>query len=70
MKKDYPSPTSGSPRRRSLTLTRRAGESIRILPDIEVEISEIRGYVVKVTIRANEDVSILRSEVPDRKTSG
>lgn len=54
-------------RRTSLTLTRKVGEILLIQPDIEVEISEVRGPVVKVTVRSSADVEILRGELVNRK---
>lgn len=57
-------------RRTSLTLTRRVGEILLIQPDIEVEISEVRGPVVKVTVRSSADVEILRGELVNRKKPG
>jgi carbon storage regulator len=46
-----------------LILRRRAGESILIGPDVEIEFLEINSQTVKVGIKAPRDVSILRSEL-------
>ena len=58
---------SAKARRTSLTLTRKVGEILLIQPDIEVEISEVRGPVVKVTVLSSADVEILRGELVNRK---
>lgn len=62
----------GYDRRTSLTLSRRVGETIRIIPStnipsIDIEISEVRHGIIKVTVRATSDVTILRGEVIDRR---
>jgi carbon storage regulator len=46
-----------------LILRRRAGESILIGPDVEIEFLEINSQTVKVGIKAPRDVAILRSEL-------
>ena len=46
-----------------LILRRRAGESILIGPDIEIEFLEVNSQTVKVGIKAPREVSILRSEL-------
>lgn len=50
-----------------LVLSRRAGESIRIGPDVEIRILQVRGSgpsaVVRVGVVAPANVKVLRSEV-------
>lgn len=46
-----------------LVLSRKANESIIIGQDIEVEILEIRGNVVRLGIKAPREVSIYRLEL-------
>ncbi len=46
-----------------LGLTRRAGETIHIGPDITVLIKEILGNRVLITINAPRDVDIRRGEI-------
>jgi carbon storage regulator len=46
-----------------LTLTRKAGESIRIGNDVVLVIQEIRGKTVKISIEAPKGVPIYREEV-------
>lgn len=46
-----------------LTLTRKAGESIKIGDDIEIFIKEIRRNQVRVGIVAPEDKKIYRKEI-------
>jgi len=46
-----------------LILRRRAGESLLIGDDIEIEVLETGGWGVKVGIRAPKTVSILRKEL-------
>lgn len=49
-----------------LTLTRRAGETIRIGRDVTVIVKKIAGSRAMIEIAAPEDVRILRGEVtPD-----
>jgi len=46
-----------------LVIRRRAGESVRIGDDVEIEILEIEGSQVKIGIRAPREVPIVRSEI-------
>ena len=46
-----------------LVIRRRAGESILIADDIEIEVLEITPTRVKLGIRAPKSVSVLRKEV-------
>lgn len=46
-----------------LVLTRKAGEAIVVGDDIEVEILEVRGGVVRVGIKAPRSVRVLRREL-------
>lgn len=46
-----------------LTLTRKAGESIRIGDDIEIVVKEIRRNQVRIGIIAPRDVAIYREEL-------
>ena len=46
-----------------LVIRRRAGESVMIGQDVEVEILEICGHQVKIGIQAPRDVLVLRKEV-------
>lgn len=46
-----------------LTLTRKAGEKIRIGDDIEIVIREIRGRQVRIGISAPSDLAVLREEL-------
>lgn len=48
-----------------LVLTRKAKQSIMI-EDVEVTIESIKGGTVKVRIKADQAVRILRKEVADR----
>lgn len=47
----------------NLVLTRRIGESILIGDDIVVEILSRRGKQIKLSIRAPEDIVVIRSEL-------
>lgn len=49
-----------------LTLTRRAGERIRIGPDIEVSVVSISGGRVRLGVHAPRDVAVVRAEVVER----
>jgi carbon storage regulator len=61
-----------------LTLTRKAGEKIRIGDDIEIVIREIRGRQVRIGIVAPSGLAVLREELyeqivelpPDPKPEG
>jgi carbon storage regulator len=46
-----------------LVIRRRAGESVTIGADVEVEILEIAGSQVKIGIRAPREVLVMRKEV-------
>jgi carbon storage regulator len=46
-----------------LVIRRRAGESMIIGQDVEVEILEICGHQVKIGIRAPREVLVMRKEV-------
>ena len=46
-----------------LVLTRKKGESIQIGNDIEITITQIKGYQVKIGIKAPKNVEIHRKEV-------
>lgn len=51
-----------------LALTRRPGESITLNTDngeITIEVSEVNGLQVRLAITADQDVSIVRSELLD-----
>jgi carbon storage regulator len=48
-----------------LVLTRRPGQALLIGDSIEIYVAEIRGDVVRLSIKAPRDVSILRREVLD-----
>jgi carbon storage regulator len=49
-----------------LILTRRAGEMIRIGPDIEVHVTAVNGNQVRIGIKAPPEVKILREELRER----
>jgi carbon storage regulator len=56
-----------------LVITRRAGQSVHIGSDIVVEVREVRGKLVKLTITAPRDVPVLRREIlasVGRRTQG
>ena len=60
-----------------LTLTRKAGEKIRIGDDIEIVVREIRGRQVRIGIVAPSGLAVLREELyeqviepPDPKPEG
>ena len=46
-----------------LVLRRRAGESLLIGDDVEVEILEIHSQWVKIGIKADKQISVLRKEL-------
>lgn len=46
-----------------LVLARKKGESLRIGDDVEVEVVDIRGDVIKLGISAPDDIKIYRSEL-------
>ncbi len=46
-----------------LVLTRKVNQSIRIGPDIEVVVLEVRGEQVRLGIRAPRDVAVHRQEI-------
>ena len=46
-----------------LILRRRAGESLLIGSDVEIEILDVAGSAVKIGIRAPKDITILRKEL-------
>jgi carbon storage regulator len=46
-----------------LIIRRRAGESLMIGPDVEVEILEIGASNIKLGIRAPKEVAVLRKEI-------
>ena len=48
-----------------LVLTRRPGQALLIGDDVEIYIAEVKGDVVRLSIRAPREVSILRREVRD-----
>lgn len=50
----------------NLILTRRIGETIHIGDNIEVTMIGMRGNQVRVSIRAPQDVHILRAELKQR----
>ena len=50
-----------------LTLTRRAGESLRIGDSIEVVVIEIKKSQVRIGIKAPKDVVVDREEIALRK---
>lgn len=49
-----------------LVITRKKGESIRIGEDIVVEVVSIKGKTIRLGIKADPDVLILREEVYNR----
>ena len=52
-----------------LVLSRKASESVVIGENVEVEILEIRGNVVRIGIRAPREVRVIRSELSERPVS-
>lgn len=50
----------------TLALSRKPGESIRIGPDVLVQVVWVRGNKVRLTITAPTDVRILRSEIEEK----
>lgn len=48
-----------------LVLTRKAGEKIRIGPDITLTVLEVQGNRVRLGIDAPDDVRVLRAELAD-----
>ena len=46
-----------------LVLTRKVNQSIRIGPDIEVVVLEVRGEQVRLGIKAPRDVAVHRQEI-------
>ena len=48
-----------------LILTRKAGQSFLIGPDVEITITEISGDKVRVGIEAPKEVKVLRAELRD-----
>ena len=50
-----------------LVIRRRAGETIRIGGDVQIEVLEVTGAQVKLGITAPKDVLILRKEVHDTR---
>jgi carbon storage regulator len=53
-----------------LVLRRRAGESLLIGDDIEIEFLELGNQTVKVGITAPKEVCILRKELKNSKAQG
>lgn len=53
-----------------LMLSRKLGQSIRIADDIEVRVVRISGNRVRLGIEAPRHVSVVRTEVAHRRTSG
>ncbi len=49
-----------------LTLTRKAGESIRIGNDVVIVIQEIKGKAIKISIEAPKDLPIYRGELYEK----
>ncbi|MBS1707985.1 MAG: carbon storage regulator CsrA [Armatimonadetes bacterium] len=49
-----------------LVLTRKVNQSIRIGPDIEVVVLEVRGEQVRIGIKAPRDVAVHRQEIFDQ----
>lgn len=47
----------------ALALTRRAGQSIIIGPDIRVFVSYIRGDIVSIAVEAPKELDIIRDEI-------
>jgi carbon storage regulator len=52
-----------------LILTRRAGETIRIGPDIEVCVMAVHVSQVRIGIKAPRDVAVDREEIAIRKAN-
>ena len=50
-----------------LILTRRIGETLKIGDDITVTVLDVKGYQVRVGIKAPQDVTILREELSERQ---
>jgi carbon storage regulator len=46
-----------------LVITRRRGETVRIGPDITVEVVQIRGRAARIAITAPRAITILRTEL-------
>ena len=53
-----------------LILTRRAGESIHIGPDVTVTVMAINGNQVRIGVAAPRDVVVDREEIAERKAAG
>lgn len=53
-------------RQTNLVLTRRIGESISIGDDIIVELLSRRGKQIKLSIRAPEEILVIRSELKNK----
>jgi len=50
-----------------LVLTRRRGEKIRIGPDIEITLVDVRGdHSVRIGIDAPKDVIVMRTEIAEK----
>jgi carbon storage regulator len=49
-----------------LILTRRVGETIIIVDDVEVHILGVKGNQVRIGIEAPEDVSVHREEIYEK----
>lgn len=49
-----------------LVLTRRVGESILIGDDIQIKVSEVDRGLVKLAVKAPDDVPIVRQEISQR----
>lgn len=50
-----------------LILTRKAGEMIKIGPDVEVTVVAVNGGQVRIGVTAPKTVAIDREEIADRK---
>lgn len=46
-----------------LVITRRRGEKVQIGPDIEVMVTRVADGVVRLAIKAPQDVKVLRTEL-------
>ena len=53
-----------------LVLSRKANESLVIGQNIEVEILEIRGKIVRLGIKAPREISVLRLELCEQRVTG
>ncbi len=54
---------------RMLVLTRRAGESLRIGPEVKVTLVSCGGGQARIAVQAPRDIQILREELYERTAS-